>query len=125
MPYGAYGMLGRIPAPRRAPDKEDSTICVNPPELRGRSYRELLDDMTERTQRVLVRVISQPSPSGALANFAAYLKRRRAENNGDDNIYWIGTPHFCDTYRQIYYEDLRYVREFVQRVSATPRKSQK
>jgi hypothetical protein len=104
------------------PDNEDSIICVDPPEFRGRSYRELLDDMTKVTQRALVRVISQPSPSGALAKFAAYLKRRRAENDGDDNRHWIGEKHFGETYREIYTRDRGYV-DWLHWVSAILRKS--
>jgi hypothetical protein len=78
--------------------------------------------MTEGTQKRLVWVISQPSPGRALANFAAYLKRRRAENDGDDNRLWIG-KHKGKTYRQIYYGDQAYVYDFVQEVSAILRKS--
>jgi hypothetical protein len=78
--------------------------------------------MTEGTQRFLVWVISQPSPSGALADFAAYLNRRRAENDGDDNIYWIGKKHKGRSYRQIYTRDPDYV-DWVQEVSAILRKS--
>lgn len=98
-----------VQAPFRDPDDDDSAIYnIAPERFKGNSYRSLLDDMTLDTQSFLVWVVSQSSPSEPLAHFAAYLNRRRAENEGDNIMCCFGM-HKGRTYIKIYDWDKDYI----------------